>query len=268
MCDCDCVDTIPVGSQGLRGLTGAAGATGATGAAGASSYIYIAFATDNTGTGWTEVPASVNASHGWIAILNSPTAIPVRTQAHYNGLWTIRGGGINTHVIPNATTIATAPTGNGNLCYVQDEHAWYRHNGAVWVCITRTGWIALSGLPNLAWYGGGTGTWNKTTSYIKYKVIDNDTVVIKLHLDKITIPVNVTSFSINLAGLMPGRLPKDVLTNQTVTYADVGNFDTYQVVATFTNTGLMFIGFTAGGSINFPATADAAFNFTMTYEMI
>lgn len=70
--------------QGPQGDQGAQGIQGATGSDGQSSYTYIAYASDNTGTGFTLV---FDSSLDYIAIKNTTTAIVSPGSSDFSGLW-------------------------------------------------------------------------------------------------------------------------------------------------------------------------------------
>ena len=60
------------------------GDTGATGAAGDDAYVYIAYASDASGTGFT---MTFNANLDYIAVKNSTTAIVSPAAGDFTGLW-------------------------------------------------------------------------------------------------------------------------------------------------------------------------------------
>jgi len=74
------------GEKGETGETGPQGETGATGAAGADAYCYIAYASDDSGTGFT---TTFNASLDYIAILSTDTELvsPSPQASDFAGLW-------------------------------------------------------------------------------------------------------------------------------------------------------------------------------------
>lgn len=70
--------------QGPQGAQGAQGIQGATGTSGQSSYTYIAYASDNTGTGFTLV---FDSSLDYIAIKSTATPIASPSSSDFSGLW-------------------------------------------------------------------------------------------------------------------------------------------------------------------------------------
>jgi hypothetical protein len=79
----------PAGADGPAGETGPAGATGATGPAGASAYVYVAWASDASGTGFSSTPAP---GLTYLGILVSDITIATVTADDFAGLWAnVRG---------------------------------------------------------------------------------------------------------------------------------------------------------------------------------
>lgn len=76
--------TGPTGATGAAGPAGATGATGATGAAGDDAYVYIAYASDASGTSFTN---TFNASLDYIAVKSTAIEIPVPIVSDFTGLW-------------------------------------------------------------------------------------------------------------------------------------------------------------------------------------
>lgn len=74
----------PQGETGATGATGPEGPTGATGADGASAFVYIAYASDASGTGFT---MTFNASLDYVAIKSTTTAISSPSASDFTGLW-------------------------------------------------------------------------------------------------------------------------------------------------------------------------------------
>jgi hypothetical protein len=84
------------GDTGATGATGDTGATGATGAAGtngtngtngtdgANAYVYIAYASDDSGTGFT---TTFDAALDYIAVLSTDTEIASPVASDFTGLW-------------------------------------------------------------------------------------------------------------------------------------------------------------------------------------
>lgn len=70
---------------GPAGATGATGSNGADGANGTSEYLYVAYADDAAGTGFT---MTFDPNKNWIAILNSSVIIPSPAVGDFTGLFT------------------------------------------------------------------------------------------------------------------------------------------------------------------------------------
>lgn len=75
---------IPRGPQGVQGIQGVAGADGADGADGDSAYVYIAYASDASGTGFT---TTFNAALDYIAVKATTTEITTPQASDFTGLW-------------------------------------------------------------------------------------------------------------------------------------------------------------------------------------
>ena len=74
-------DKGEVGEQGIQGIQGE---TGAAGADGDDAYVYIAYASDANGTGFT---TTFNASLNYIAIKSTATVIASPQASDFTGLW-------------------------------------------------------------------------------------------------------------------------------------------------------------------------------------
>lgn len=72
------------GIQGETGLTGATGADGADGTDGVNAYVYIAYASDNSGTGFT---TTFDANLDYVAIKTTTTEIVTPQASDFTGLW-------------------------------------------------------------------------------------------------------------------------------------------------------------------------------------
>lgn len=70
--------------QGATGNTGNTGNNGTNGADGASAYVYIAYASDGTGTGFT---TTFNVNLNFIAIKNTTSPIASPSVSDFTGLW-------------------------------------------------------------------------------------------------------------------------------------------------------------------------------------
>lgn len=70
--------------KGETGATGATGATGPAGADGADAYVYIAYASDDSGTDFT---TTFDPSLDYIAIKATTSPIPSPQASDFTGLW-------------------------------------------------------------------------------------------------------------------------------------------------------------------------------------
>jgi len=75
---------IPKGEKGDRGERGIQGPQGIAGENGEDAYVYIAYASDDSGTGFT---TTFNPSLDYIAIKSTTTPIPSPTASDFTGLW-------------------------------------------------------------------------------------------------------------------------------------------------------------------------------------
>jgi hypothetical protein len=80
--------TSPISSPAASNFAGLwrqyIGAAGAAGAAGASAYVYVGYASDTNGTGFSLTPAS---GLNYVAFLTSSTSIATPTASNFAGLW-------------------------------------------------------------------------------------------------------------------------------------------------------------------------------------
>lgn len=72
------------GETGATGAAGADGTNGIDGVDGEDAYVYVAYASDDSGTGFT---TTFNAALDYIAILPSNVEIPTPTAGDFTGLW-------------------------------------------------------------------------------------------------------------------------------------------------------------------------------------
>lgn len=102
------------GDKGDKGDTGATGSTGATGAAGSNgtngtdgddAFVYIAYASDASGTGFT---MTFNSALDYIAIKNTTTIIASPSASDFSGLWKNYKGATGA----TGSTGSTGATGN------------------------------------------------------------------------------------------------------------------------------------------------------------
>lgn len=76
--------TIPQGAAGVDGADGTDGSNGTNGTDGASAFVYIAYASDDTGTDFT---TTFDASLDYIATKETTTAIVSPASSDFTGLW-------------------------------------------------------------------------------------------------------------------------------------------------------------------------------------
>ena len=72
------------GATGAQGIQGETGLTGAAGADGVNAYVYIAYASDNSGTGFT---TTFDANLDYVAIKTTTTEIVTPQASDFTGLW-------------------------------------------------------------------------------------------------------------------------------------------------------------------------------------
>lgn len=98
----------PLDLKGLPGNNGADGNDGADGDDGADAFVYVAYADDASGTGFTN---SFSPSKNWIAIKPSTVEINTPTASDFTGLWKKYGGDGDKYATTSSTslTIATGP---------------------------------------------------------------------------------------------------------------------------------------------------------------
>ncbi|MDE2105475.1 MAG: hypothetical protein KGL39_50070, partial [Patescibacteria group bacterium] len=87
--------------QAFVGANGSTGATGATGAAGQSAYLYIGYASDSSGTGFSLTPGT---NLNFIAVLASSTQISSPQASNFTGLWKQYGSTISSVASPLTLT--------------------------------------------------------------------------------------------------------------------------------------------------------------------
>lgn len=96
--------------QGPQGDTGASGAPGAAGADGASAFVYIAYASDDTGTDFT---LTFDPALDYIAILSTTTEIVSPVVGDFVGLWKNYKGeqGTGLLILGSVPTVGDLPVG-------------------------------------------------------------------------------------------------------------------------------------------------------------
>lgn len=112
-------ETGATGPEGPQGPQGATGLTGAAGADGADAYCYIAYASDDSGTGFT---TTFNSALDYIAILSTDTELvsPSPQASDFAGLWKKYKGekGETGETGPQGETGATGAAGADAYCYI------------------------------------------------------------------------------------------------------------------------------------------------------
>ena len=149
------------GPTGPTGPTGATGAAGADGADGASAYVYIAYASDSSGTGFT---TTFNASLDYIAVKPTTSPIASPSASDFTGLWKNYKG----------ATGATGATGaaGSNGTNGADGAKWYSGStdpssgtGANGDFYLQTG-VGSTGIIGDVWTKAA-GSWSKTGGNIR-----------------------------------------------------------------------------------------------------
>lgn len=143
----ECFSELPTGSKGDPGVAGADGT---------SAYVYIAYATDSVGTGFTMTPASVTSSHDHIAFKVSSTVIPSPGVGDFTGLWVPFVGptgptgpsgssiaGTTVSVVNNTGALASISSpSEGSLAFVLYDRSLYKYTSLSWVRQYGNGWTS------------------------------------------------------------------------------------------------------------------------------
>lgn len=108
---------IPRGPQGVQGIQGVAGADGADGD---SAYVYIAYASDASGTGFT---TTFNAALDYIAVKATTTEITTPQASDFTGLWKNYKGATGAQGIQGETGLTGAAGVDGVNAYVYIAYA-------------------------------------------------------------------------------------------------------------------------------------------------
>ena len=102
----------PTGPTGSTGATGATGSTGSTGAAGADAYVYIAYASDGIGTGFTN---TFNSALDYIAVITRTTPLSPPVASDFLTFWKNYKGATG----PTGSTGAAGADGGYDYCQLQ-----------------------------------------------------------------------------------------------------------------------------------------------------
>jgi hypothetical protein len=110
--------------QGPAGTNGSNGSNGTNGTNGTSAYVYIAYASDNIGTGFSMTP---NSSLGYVAFLVSSTVISSPNAGNFTGLWVPYKGsngtnGTNGTNGSNGSNGAAGANAYGYIAYASDTN--------------------------------------------------------------------------------------------------------------------------------------------------
>jgi len=100
-----------VSGQSITGKDGKDGTPGGSGAAGNSAYVYIAYASDASGTDFT---MTFNSALDYIAILAADTEIETPSASDFTGLWKKYKGEIGQSIHHSEFTSTTAVSGLPN----------------------------------------------------------------------------------------------------------------------------------------------------------
>jgi hypothetical protein len=106
--DCDC------GADANAQVTGFGTVVGINGTDGDSSYTYIAYASDASGTGFT---TTFNSALNYIAIKTTTAAILSPAAADFAGLWKLYGASSGSTLLANNVTVDTPTDGIGLASY-------------------------------------------------------------------------------------------------------------------------------------------------------
>lgn len=155
-------DKGETGSQGIQGIQGIQGATGATGAAGsdgadgANAYVYIAYASDDTGTGFTTTFSSLL---DYIAIKSTTTEIVTPQASDFVGLWKNYKGATGAAGLDGACVESVSFVGD-DMVFVLDDASTVTLTGAK---TTLTGPAGADGTDGTSYIW--KGTYDGGTSY-------------------------------------------------------------------------------------------------------
>lgn len=120
------------GAQGIQGIQGEQGLPGADGEDGASSYTYIAYASDNSGTGFT---TTFDANLDYIAIKTTTSPIASPQASDFVGLWKNYKGerGIQGEPGEDGLDITWRGVYSAETAYVVNDAVYY--GGSSYICI-------------------------------------------------------------------------------------------------------------------------------------
>lgn len=268
-CDCECKTTLP---QGATGPTGATGAAGAAGADGTSYYLYVAYAQDNAGTGFTTNPAVAQAdpTYKYFAVKTSTTVL-VPVAADFAGLWMLfqgpAGTGANFFVVntvANMTALTTMT--NGDIAYVKTTNEFYQYNATLvtWQLFHADAWT--SDPIGAVVFTGAVGGESFTPTF--YYEVDGSKVHFNINGAIVNPGANVTTIDVDLTASFTATLRPKRTTGFTGILSDVGGSATYPVYGYMTTAGhlLIYRNPASPASTKFPVLVDASIEINGYFE--
>lgn len=125
------------GVQGIQGLQGETGADGVDGTDGANAYVYIAYASDSSGTGFT---TTFDTNLDYVAIKATTTEIVTPQASDFTGLWKNYKGATGTQGLQGVPGVDGADGLDinwlgvyaGGTPYVVNDAVFY--NGSSYIC--------------------------------------------------------------------------------------------------------------------------------------
>jgi hypothetical protein len=126
------------GIQGIQGETGLTGAAGADGTDGVNAYVYIAYASDSSGTGFT---TTFDTNLDYVAIKATTTEIVTPQASDFTGLWKNYKGATGTQGLQGVPGVDGTDgldiTWKGNYAaetaYVINDAVFY--DGSSYICV-------------------------------------------------------------------------------------------------------------------------------------
>jgi hypothetical protein len=263
---CNCYTILPVGATGATGPAGAAGPAGVAGANGDSSYVYIAYATSNTGSGFTENPAALTSAYTHIAILVTNAPIAVRVVGDFAGLWVRYKYGINTYTVSLPASLPLVGLNTGDMCFVLQSRTWYRYDGASWLKVGVTAWTQVT-LPPVTLLGGGVSVINPADITFKFR-LEGDILHYTCNILNCVFDGVTTGFYVDVSAVLAALAPPLLSALNIGYYQDVANATTYPVTFGFlAGVSRLYVYFSPPGPVVFPATAQGAFSFSGFFEV-
>ncbi len=133
------------GATGAAGANGSDGSDGSDGSNGASAFVYIAYADDAAGTGYTQ---TYDASKNYVAVLSTDTVIASPQASDFAGLWFMWKGqqgetgdagaaGAAGSTTYTGTDAPLDASGNDSDLYIRTgtSPGWYRKASGTWVLL-------------------------------------------------------------------------------------------------------------------------------------